>query len=135
MLLISHASESSQCPHSTEMKFKIDENLPVETADLLREAGYDAITVVEQQLGGSADSEIASRCQVEGRSLVTLDADFADIRTYPPAEFAGMIVLRLRSQDKPHVLETLNHLIPVFDSEPLDRRLWIVEEGRLRIRE
>lgn len=27
------------------MKFKIDENLPVELADLLQEAGYDAMTV------------------------------------------------------------------------------------------
>ena len=27
------------------MKFKIDENLPVELADLLQEAGYDAVTV------------------------------------------------------------------------------------------
>ncbi|OIP41794.1 hypothetical protein AUJ95_02720 [Candidatus Desantisbacteria bacterium CG2_30_40_21] len=34
------------------MKFKVDENLPVEVADLLRQAGYDATTVVEQHLGG-----------------------------------------------------------------------------------
>ena len=34
------------------MKFKIDENLPVEVAELLREAGHDAATAIEQQLGG-----------------------------------------------------------------------------------
>lgn len=32
------------------MEFKIDENLPVEVADLLRQVGYDAITVLEQHL-------------------------------------------------------------------------------------
>jgi hypothetical protein len=34
------------------MKFKIDENLPVEIAALLQEAGYDATTVLDQELGG-----------------------------------------------------------------------------------
>jgi predicted nuclease of predicted toxin-antitoxin system len=29
------------------MKFKVDENLPVEVAQLLREAGHDVLTVLE----------------------------------------------------------------------------------------
>ena len=116
------------------MEFKVDENLPVEVADFLRQVGYDAATVVEQHLEGRPDSDIASVCQKEGRILVTLDTDFADIRAYPPAQFPGLIVLRLREQDKPHVLEVIGHLIPLLSSEPLERLLWIVEETRLRIR-
>lgn len=85
------------------MKFKLDENLPVEAADLLWKAGHDAVTVVEQHLGGSADSDIAAVCQQEGRVLITLDRDFADIRAYPPGSFCGLIVLRLKRQDKAHV--------------------------------
>jgi predicted nuclease of predicted toxin-antitoxin system len=73
-------------------------------------------------------------CQREGRILVTLDMDFADIRAHPPAEFPGLIVLRLRQQDKPHVLNVLAHLIQLLGQESLDRRLWIVEETRVRIR-
>ena len=34
------------------MKFKIDENLPVEAAELLRDAGHDAHTVGEESLTG-----------------------------------------------------------------------------------
>jgi len=34
------------------MKFKIDENLPLEVAVALREAGHDAMNVVDQGLGG-----------------------------------------------------------------------------------
>lgn len=37
------------------MDFKIDENLPVEVADVLHQAGYDAVRVVEQHLGGAPD--------------------------------------------------------------------------------
>ena len=116
------------------MEFKVDENLPFEVADLLRQVGYDAVTVAEQHLEGSPDSDIASVCQQERRVLITLDTDFADIRAYPPARFPGLIVLRLHKQDKPHVLQVIEHLIPLLSSEPLEALLWIVEEKRLRIR-
>lgn len=34
------------------VQFKLDENLPDEAADLLRAAGHDALTVLDQHLGG-----------------------------------------------------------------------------------
>jgi predicted nuclease of predicted toxin-antitoxin system len=117
------------------MRFKIDENLPVELAELLREEGHEANTVLEEGLGGRADPDIASICQLEDLVLITLDTDFSDIRVYPPEEFSGLIVLRLRQQDKNHVLELIPRLIPMFAAEPLAGRLWIVEEERVRIRD
>jgi len=44
------------------MRFKVDENLPEELAQLLRNAGWDATTVVEQQLGGSDTYQRSLRC-------------------------------------------------------------------------
>ena len=117
------------------MRFKIDENLPIEVAQLLREEGHQASTVLEQGLGGKDDPDIAAICQREELVLVTLDTDFSDIRSYPPEHFSGLIVLRLRQQDKTHVLELIPRLIPMFSAEPLAGRLWIVEEERVRIRE
>ena len=116
------------------MRFKVDENLPIEAADLLQQAGHDAVTVPGQGLGGQADPDIASICQREGRALVTLDTDFAGIRAYPPRDFPGLIVLRLKRQDKLHVLESLRHVTSVLSIEPLQCHLWIAEEGRVRIR-
>jgi hypothetical protein len=43
--------------------------------------------------------------------------------------------ITIKQQDKPYVLKTLNRLIPLFSSEPLDRHLWIVENERVRIRD
>jgi predicted nuclease of predicted toxin-antitoxin system len=116
------------------VKFKTDENLPVEAADLLRQAGHDALSVVEQHLGGSDDSRIATICQRESRVLVTIDTDFANIQNYPPGDFSGLIVLRLKRQDKKHVLDVLARLTKVFLDEPLVGYLWIVEDERIRIR-
>ena len=117
------------------MKFKIDENLPVEVSALLRQAGHDAATAMAQLLGGSADLTIAKICQEEGRALVTLDTDFADLRAYPPKEYPGLVVLRLRRQDKPYVLEVLGRVLTAFTHEVLAGHLWIVEEDRIRIRD
>jgi predicted nuclease of predicted toxin-antitoxin system len=117
------------------MQFKIDENLPAEAIDILREAGYDAVSVLDQGLGGKPDHEIAKICQVENRIIITLDLDFADIRAYPPRDYAGLIVLRLRQHDKARVSNVLERLVKVMNNEPIANRLWIVEENRVRVRE
>jgi len=116
------------------LKFKIDENLPVELARDLLVAGHEAVTVDDQQLVGSNDRDLSEICRSEGRVLVTLDLDFADIRTYPPENYPGLIVLRLGRQDKPHVLDIFQKLLKAIGREPLEGRLWIVEENRIRIR-
>jgi hypothetical protein len=43
----------------------------------------------------------------EGHVLVTLDADFEDLKPYPPEESPGIIVLRMTRQDKPRILATI----------------------------
>ena len=116
------------------MRFKTDENLPIDVADLLRLAGHDALTVFDQRLIGEDDKRILDICKEEGRTLITLDLDFSDVRSYPPQEYLGLIVLRLHRQDKSYVLETIRRIIPLFEQEQIEGRLWIVEENRIRIR-
>ena len=116
------------------MKFKIDENIPLEVAELLRNAGYDSTTVPEQNLSGTSDASLADVCRKENRILVTLDNDFADIRTYPPDKFPGIVVMRLNQQDKFHVLEVFGQAMHLFPNETIERHLWIIEEDKIRIR-
>jgi predicted nuclease of predicted toxin-antitoxin system len=116
------------------MKFKIDENLPADVALLLDQAGYDAATVIGQSLGGNPDEVIALVCQREQRVLITIDTDFADIRAYPPQHYPGIIVLRLKRQDKFTVLQVIAKILPTLATEPLTGQLWIVEDRRIRIR-
>lgn len=66
------------------MRFKVDENLPIDVAELLRANGHDAMTIFDQQMVGELDPKVASVCKAEERTLITLDLDFSDIRTYPP---------------------------------------------------
>jgi predicted nuclease of predicted toxin-antitoxin system len=116
------------------LKFKVDENLPIEVVQLLREAGHDVCSVHEQGLAGAKDQILAEVCQSENRAMVTLDTHFADIRTYPPENYGGLIVLRLARQDKPHVIEVMRRVLNLLLSESFEGKLWIVDEKKVRVR-
>ena len=115
------------------MKFKIDENLPVEVKDILVSLGHDVHTLYDENLAGHADSEIAKACLSEKRVLITLDRDFADIRSYPPQLYHGIIVLRYARTDRKYVIENFSGTIGSINDDVIGS-LWIVEENRIRIR-
>jgi len=115
------------------MRFKVDENLPDEVAALFSLAGYDCVTVCDEGLGGRSDADISAVCRTEDRILVTMDKDFANVRAYPPGDSPGFMVLRLSRQDKPHVLKIVARTLPVLEAAVVSRRLWIVEDDRIRI--
>jgi predicted nuclease of predicted toxin-antitoxin system len=119
----------------TGLRFKVDHNLPRECADLLRAAGGDADTAAEEGLAGAADGTIAEVCRRERRAVVTSDLGFADLRTYPPARFAGIVVLRLSLQSKPRALAAVRRVVQALEPEPLPGKLWIVDDDSIRIRE
>lgn len=116
------------------MKFKIDQNLPIEAAHLLTAAGHDALTVYQQLLGGAPDGRIVEVCRDEGRILISADLDLSDIRQYPPSRAPGYMILRSARQSKQGLLALLARAIPMLDLHPIHGRLWIVEPDRLRIR-
>ena len=66
------------------MRFLFDENLSPQLAVELREMGHDAVSVIEIGLVGAADPAVRGTAIRSGRTLVTLDADFGNIRRYPP---------------------------------------------------
>jgi len=115
------------------VKFKVDENLPEELAELLRKAGWNCLTVYEQALGGEVDPTIEDVCEREERILVTFDRGFANMKV-SHARLPGFIVFRLRSQDKHSVLRVAERLVQTLIARPLRDELWIVHETRIRIR-
>lgn len=117
------------------MRFKTDENLPNEAATALRDAGFDAQTVWDEALSGAADEVLLARIQHESRVLITLDLDFANIRAYPPARYAGIVVLRPKTQDKASVIAYVRKLIAVLEYRTPSGELWILQRDRVRFRQ
>lgn len=116
------------------MKFKIDENLPIEVADILRHTGHEAHTVKDEQLKGSPDDQLIGVCKREGRALITLDTGFLNIKHYPPEDYNGIIVFRILNQDKNNVVDLMGRIMPFLQEHNIDKHLWIVEQNRVRIR-
>ncbi|HWQ56015.1 MAG TPA: DUF5615 family PIN-like protein [Bryobacteraceae bacterium] len=116
------------------MTFKTDENLPLEAAAALRESGLAVETVWDEKLSGSDDQTLAARVRSEGRILLTLDLDFANIQAYPPDQHPGIIVLRLKSQDKATVVTYVRRTAAALAHRNPAGELWIVENDRIRFR-
>ena len=118
------------------MKFKLDENLGALGKSRLEANGHDVMTVAEQQLSGAQDERIYEACRGEGRVLVTLDHDFGQTLRFPPEAAAGIVVLECIGRVTPTmILARLTELVTLLRTRPIDRELWIVEPGRVRIRE
>ncbi len=110
------------------MKFLIDENISPLVAEHLRDLGYDAKHVREVDLKGRPDNEIMEYARREGRSLITLDADFADIRNYPLGSHAGIIRLKLKFAPSSAVVSCLKNLLGQIQDVPLDTGLLVTTD-------
>ena len=116
------------------MRFKVDQNLPMDLAERLTAAGHDAVTTYQQGLSDADDRVILEVCKSEGRALITLDLDFSDIRSYPPEATPGIILLRPHAPTKAASLALLDQLLAALASRPIGGTLWVVEEKGIRVR-
>ncbi len=116
------------------MRAKLDESMPNEAVRALGAAGWDCSTVHDEGLAGATDDQLAFACRTEDRVLFTLDLDFADIRAYPPVEYAGIVVLRPTRPGRDEVLTLLTRALRVLAHEWTPSQLWIVEPSRIRTR-
>ncbi len=107
-------------------RFKLDENLPRAAEALLRTAGHDVHTVLDEDLGGNSDFRIFDAARAEDRILVTFDLDFSDVRLYPPASHKGVWVLRPHTQSIDNTLALLRGALVVLETEPAQGQLWTV---------
>ena len=117
------------------VRFKLDENLPRDAITLLLNAGHDAHSVLDEGLGGSEDQVLLDVCRNEGRVFVTFDLDFSDLRLYPPLDHKGIWVLRPQTQSVANTLALLENALGALETESTEDRLWIIESGRIRVRE
>jgi predicted nuclease of predicted toxin-antitoxin system len=118
------------------MKFLLDANMPRSAASLLREFGHEVEDVRDVLPNGTDDATVAAHAQARQLILITRDFDFADIRNYPPDNYAGIIVLELPDDA---IASQVNQALQSFVSQPellarLTGRLAIVESWRVRFR-
>jgi hypothetical protein len=116
------------------VRFKLDENLPIELLDDLRTAGHEADGLRDEGLIGAPDDEVLALVRREGRVLLTLDKGIADVRAYQPRAHAGIVLFRPPASGRgTTLLFVRRHLTSLLEQELTGRLLVITDRGiRLR---
>ena len=115
------------------MRVKLDENLGARGAQILKDGGCGVATVVGEGLCASSDQTLIEVCRAESRVLVSLDKDFSSILRFPPARYAGIVVLRLPEPLTPAAIEdALRRFLDASAGKDLTGRLWIIDARRIR---
>jgi predicted nuclease of predicted toxin-antitoxin system len=116
------------------MRIKVDEDLPRAATQLLLEKGYDALSVIDQEMGGWQDSVLWVAVQAEQRFLITADKGFADIRSYPPGTHAGVLLLRPDQDGIRPVLALLARVLDTYDLTVLRETITVATPRGVRVR-
>jgi predicted nuclease of predicted toxin-antitoxin system len=115
-------------------RFKVDENLPDEIAELFVRHGYDAVTVADQGWRGMADHDLWLGIQDESRWLVTADKEFADLRKSRPGTHAGVILLRPLQENRREYSRLVQRVIDDVDLDEVAGAIIVVNDRGVRVR-
>lgn len=86
----------------------------------------------------SPDALVIAKAQEIDAILVSLNGDFADIVTYPPRRYKGIVALQLRNHIEilPHLMARLVKYLNLNpEMEYYRGKLLVVEVDRIRIRQ
>ncbi|MBK6326944.1 MAG: DUF5615 family PIN-like protein [Chloroflexi bacterium] len=116
------------------MQIKLDENLPVELAVMLRQLGHDAETVPEENLDGADDDQVWQAAQAENRFLITQDLDFSNVQHFKPGTHHGVLLLRLNNPTRRQLIQKVE---VIFTSEAVAQWsgcLVVVTDRKIRVK-
>jgi hypothetical protein len=116
------------------VRFKLDENLPVELLDDLRAAGHEADGLRDEGLIGAPDNVVLDLVRRESRVLLTLDKGIADVRAYPPEAHAGIVLFRPPASGRGTTLSFARRHLASLSELELSGRLLVITDRGLRLR-
>ena len=114
-----------------------DHCVPTSVIEAPQGGGHEVLILKQHIPSNSDDTDVITKAQEIDAILVSLNGDFSDIVTYPPAKFQGIIALQVRNHPEaiPSILRRLtNYLAAHQDQEHYRGQLLLVESHRIRIR-
>jgi predicted nuclease of predicted toxin-antitoxin system len=120
------------------LRLLADHCISKEITDTLREMGLDVLRLKDVLAPDSSDVVVIAKAREIDSVLISLNGDFADIITYPPEKYAGIIALQVRNHPEaiPQLMARLKlHLSSHPDKAYYKGKLLIVEAHRIRVRD
>jgi predicted nuclease of predicted toxin-antitoxin system len=116
------------------MRFLADMGVAMRVVEWLRDQGYDARHLREEELHRLPDVQIFRKAVTENRVLLTFDLDFGEIVASSGRQKVNVILFRLRDTRTPHVIERLKVVLQEAGPALEQGAVVVVEESRFRIR-
>jgi predicted nuclease of predicted toxin-antitoxin system len=119
------------------LRFFTDHCVPTSVIEALQGGGHEVLILKQHIPRNSDDADVIAKAQEIDAILVSLNGDFSDIVTYPPARFQGIIALQVQNHPEaiPSILRRLtNYLSANPDQQHYNGGLFLVESHRIRIR-
>jgi predicted nuclease of predicted toxin-antitoxin system len=119
------------------LRFLADHCVPNAIVQALRDATCEVVRLKDILPVESPDTAVIAKAQEIGAILLSMNGDFADIVTYPPKNYKGIVALQMRNH-----AEVLDHLIVRLtgylrvrpEMEHYTGKLLVVEVNRIRLR-
>lgn len=122
----------------TELKFFADHCVPTYIINALKDSGFEVYRLRDYIPKDSPDSIVISKAQELNSILISLNGDFADIVTYPPSNYKGIVAVQVRNHPEiiPYIVSRLkDYLLKNPVAEYYKGKLFLVEAHRIRIKQ
>lgn len=93
------------------MKFLADMGISLRTVMWLRSRGYDVVHLRDEGLQRLPDNEILIKARAEGRILLTIDLDFAQLLAVSGENLPSVILFRLGNENYNAINERLTQIL------------------------
>jgi predicted nuclease of predicted toxin-antitoxin system len=118
-------------------RFFIDQCVPKEIVLKLQEHGHEVLLLRDFLPIRSPDELVIAKAQDLNCILLSLNGDFADIVSYPPGRYAGVVAIQLHNH--PEIIPELMASFVQFlegqgSGDIFSGKLFLVEVHRIRIR-
>ena len=119
------------------LKLFADHCVPLSIIQTLRDTGFEVEILKDHIPPDSPDSVVISKAKELNAVLISLNGDFANIVSYPPENYKGIISLQIKNHPEtiPLIVSKLKgYLSANLIENDYDGKLIIVEAHRIRIR-
>ncbi len=120
------------------LRFFADHCVPALVIRLLRNEGHEVFVIKEHIPPDSKDPTVIAKAQELDATLVSLNGDFSDIVTYPPAAYRGIVSLQVSNHPE-SISALMNRLLAYCSTYPeishFRGKLLLVEVHRIRVRQ
>lgn len=119
------------------LRFFVDHCVPLSVIRALQDDGHEVLILREHIPRDSDDAVVIAKAQELNAILVSFNGDFADIATYQPSHYRGIISLQVRNHPEiiPALMRRFIHYLSAHhEMSDYEGRLFLIEVHRIRIR-